>query len=66
MLKNLPAVQETWVQPLDWEDPLEKSMSTYSGVLAWRVPQTRRRHGMGNKHVISSFSDFLLCTFDIY
>ena len=31
-------MQETWVQPLDWEDPLEKVMATHSGILAWRIP----------------------------
>ena len=36
--KNLPAMQETQVQSLGWEDPLEKEMATHSSVLAWRVP----------------------------
>ena len=40
MIKNLPAVQETWVQPLGQEDPLEEGMATHSGILAWRVPWT--------------------------
>ena len=38
MVKNLPAVQETWVQSLDWEDPLKKEMATHSSILAWRIP----------------------------
>ena len=38
-VKNLSAVQETWVQSLDWEDPLEKGMATHSSILAWRIPQ---------------------------
>ena len=38
MVKNLPAVQETWVQSLGWEDPLEKAMEKHSCILAWRVP----------------------------
>ena len=38
MVKNLPIVQETWVQSLDWEDPLEKAMDTHSSILAWRIP----------------------------
>ena len=38
MVKNLPAVQETCVQPLGWEDPLEKGMETHSSILAWRIP----------------------------
>ena len=37
MVKNLPAMQETWVQSLGWEDPLEKGMATHSRILAWRV-----------------------------
>ena len=37
MAKNLPAVQETRVQPLGWEDPLEKEMTTHSSILAWRI-----------------------------
>ena len=40
MAKNLPAVQETWVQFLGWEDPLEKGMATHSSILAWRIPWT--------------------------
>ena len=35
MVKNLPAVQETWVPPLGWEDPLEKGIATQSSILAW-------------------------------
>ena len=38
MGKNLPAVQETQVQSLGWEDPLEECMATYSSILAWRIP----------------------------
>ena len=38
MVKNLLAVQEAWVQSLDWEEPLEKGMATYSSILAWRTP----------------------------
>ena len=37
-VKNLPAMQETWVQFLDQEDPLEKGMATCSSILAWRIP----------------------------
>ena len=39
-VKNLPAMQETQVRPLGWEDPLEKGMATHSNVLAWRIPWT--------------------------
>ena len=38
MVKNLPAIEETWVLSLGWEDPLEKGITTYSTVLAWRIP----------------------------
>ena len=41
MVKNLPAVWETWVQSLGWEDPLEEGMATYSSMLAWRIPMDR-------------------------
>ena len=40
MIKNLPAMQETCVGPLGWEDPLEKEMATHSSILAWRIPWT--------------------------
>ena len=40
MVKNLPAMQETQVQSLVWEDPLEKEMVTHSSTLAWKIPQT--------------------------
>jgi len=37
MVKNLPAMQETWVQSLDQEDPLEEGMATHSSIFAWRI-----------------------------
>ena len=39
-VKNLPAMQQTWVQSLGQEDPLEKRIATHSGILAWRIPWT--------------------------
>ena len=42
MVKNLPAVRETQVQSLDWEDPLEKEMAIHSSTLAWKIPWTER------------------------
>ena len=39
-VKNLPAMQETWVQSLGWEDPLQKEMATHSSILAWEIPWT--------------------------
>ena len=38
MVNDLPALQETWVPSLGWEDPLEKGMATHSRILAWRIP----------------------------
>ena len=40
MVKNLPAMWETWIPSLVWEDPLEKGKSTHSSILAWRIPWT--------------------------
>ena len=40
MVKNLPTVQETQVQSMGWENPLEKGMATHSSILAWRIPWT--------------------------
>ena len=40
LVKNLPAVWETWVPSLGWEDPLEKGKATHSSILAWRIPWT--------------------------
>ena len=54
MVKTLPAVQETQVQSLGWEDPLEKGMATHSCILAWRMPWTEEPGGvqpMGSQKV---------------
>ena len=40
MVKRLPAMQETWVRTLGWEDPLEKEMATHCSTLAWKIPWT--------------------------
>ena len=45
-MKNLPAMQETRVQSLGWEDPLEKEMATHSSILAWRIPGTEEPGGL--------------------
>ena len=45
-VKHLPAVQETWVRSLGWEDPLEKKMATHSSILAWRIPWTEEPGGL--------------------
>ena len=41
MVKNPPALRETWIQSLVWEVPLEKGMATHSSILAWRIPMDR-------------------------
>ena len=46
VVKNLPAMRETWVQSLVWEDPLEKGTATHSGILAWRIPWTVQSVGL--------------------
>ena len=46
MVKRLPTMQETRVQSLGWEDPLEKGMATHSSILAWRLPWTQEPGGL--------------------
>ena len=46
MVKNLPALWETWVQFLGWEDPLEKGMATHYSILARRIPWTEEPGGL--------------------
>ena len=46
MVKSLPAVQETWVQSLGWEDPTEKGMATHSNILAYEIPWTEEPGGL--------------------
>ena len=53
-VKRLPTMQETWVQSLGWEDPLEKEMATHSSILAWKIPWTEepcRLQSMGSQRV---------------
>ena len=54
LVKNPPAMWETWVRSLSWEDPLEKRMATHSSILAWRIPRTEkpdRLQTMGSQRV---------------
>ena len=54
MIKNPPAMRETWVPSLDWEDPLEEGMGTHSRILSWRIPWTEepgRLQSMGSQRV---------------
>ena len=67
MVKHLPAVQETWVQSLGWEDPLEEEMAIHSSTLAWKFPWTEepgRLQSMGSQRVghdyVTSLSLFSL------
>ena len=46
LVKNPPAMQETWVGSLGWEDPLEKEMATHSTTLAWEIPWTEEPGGL--------------------
>ena len=45
-VKNPPAMRETWVRSLGWEDPLEEGMATHSSILAWRIPWTKEPGGL--------------------
>ena len=59
MIKNLPAMQETRVQSLGHEDPLEKGMATHCSILAWRIPWTEEPGGlqsMGSQKVGQDFA----------
>ena len=46
MVKNSPAMRESWVKSLGWEDPLEKGMATHSSILVWRIPWTEEPGGL--------------------
>ena len=53
-VKNLPVMEETRIQSLDWEDPLEKGIASHSSILAWRIPWTEEPGGlqsMGSQRV---------------
>ena len=52
-VKNLPAMQDTWVQSLGWEDPLEKEMATHSSILAWEIPWTEEPGGLRTVHGVA-------------
>ena len=56
-VKNLPAMQETWVRSLGWEDPLEKGMATHSSTLAWKIPWTEEPGGQQSMGSQSLFED---------
>ena len=60
-VKNLPAIWETWVGSLGWEDPLEEGTAIHSSILAWRIPRTEvpgRPQSMGSQRVEHDFHFF--------
>ena len=60
VVKNLPAMQETQVRSLDWEDSLEKEIATHSSILAWETPRTEKSgepHLMGLQNSWTQFRD---------
>ena len=56
MVKNSPAMRDTWVRSLGWEHPLEKGMASHSSILAWRVPTDRGANGVTKSQ--TRLSDF--------
>ena len=46
MVKNPPAIRETWIQSLCWEDPVEEGIATHSSILAWKIPWTEDLAGL--------------------
>ena len=58
LVKNLPAVWETWVQSLGWEDSLQKGTATHSNIPAWRIPRTVEL--MGSQRIVGTSAQALL------
>ena len=56
LVKNLPAMWETWVRSLGWEDPLEKGKASHSSILAWRIPWSV--YSMGSQRVRHDWETF--------
>ena len=61
MVKNLPAMKETWVQSLGQENPLEKRMATHSSILAWRIPWTDDPRGLQSMWLQSQTLSLSMC-----
>ena len=62
MIKKIPAMWETWVRFLGWEDPLEKGKATHSSILAWRIPWTEEPGGLqsvGSQRVRHNWATFI-------
>ena len=69
MVKRLPAMWETWVPSLGWEDPLEKEMATHSSILAWKTPwmeEPGRLQSMGSQRVEHDWMTSLSLLFNVY
>ena len=62
LVKNPPAMRETWIRSLGWEDPLEKGRAAYSSILAWRIP----RRGRKESDTMSDFHFHLMCNNNRY
>ena len=58
LVKNPPAIWETWIPSLGWEDPLEKGTATHSSILGWRIPRTEQ--SMGSQKVGHDSATFTL------
>ena len=66
MVKNTAAMQETWVWPLSWENPLEKRMTTHSSILAWRIPWTEEPCGIQSMRLQRVGHDWATNTFTFF
>ena len=64
LIKGLPAMRETWVRSLAWEDPLEKGKATHFCILAWRIPRTVE--SMGSQRVRHDLSDLHFHFFSLH
>ena len=62
IVKNLPAIQETWIWSLGQEDPLEKGTATHSSILAWRIPRTEEPNGLQSMGSQRVWHDWVLNT----
>ena len=56
VVKNLPAMRETWILSLGWKDPLEKEMAAHSSILAWEIPRTEEP-GIGSQKCWTQLND---------
>ena len=66
MVKNLPAMQETWDRPLGWEDPLEEGMAAHSSILTWRIPMDRGAWWATVHRVAKSWTERLTLSVSFY